>query len=623
MAQIDLEGARAALRDAMPGSLLGLPECEWLDAKNGVYRLDQPDGAEEFIKDVAAFANAPNGGLIVVGVKTRVKHGEEILDRLRPIPRSMVDLDQHRKIIRDRVMPPPRGVRVEWCECGDDKGLLVVDVPKQPASHLPFAVPGPSRTAKPSCLSVAVPIREADGTYWLPQTEIRRILSVGWSETGGPTNDILKTLVTKTLSEASQSDRAAPTGYEIGQGNQIYIRSFRDMYNALGGPSLLGRPISEAYRHGPGVTQHFAGSGNQGWTLCVLPDHQPVAVPDSIWQALQNSGSAAQGPATSFLGFPYLGTDIPHSARRISEQDTRVELKGGTWGGGRLTRADAHENWLWEPHVGIYSRMSKAVRKWMGLGASEPHFRMRAVSSLPWAAQGLSIDPESRRELLKYLPRSILAESVAAILQRYGSTLRADDWGRGPNRQARDSASYICTFSTPDGKTALSIEVMVTAPNRLDPAVTTCAELRIEDAPAWTDALDATGEKSTTATPKSISPRDLITFLNAAWETATEILPWIVSGDPFAMRFTGPPTVELFVGTNPLKETKKQLGDWVDLSAFGESDQANLTEMSAMLVAPPLMDHEWRKQLTRWGVVSMAQDAGFIDASEDDVPLPC
>ncbi len=38
----DIEGARAALREGRAGDLLGLTECGWLDAKAGVYLLDDP-----------------------------------------------------------------------------------------------------------------------------------------------------------------------------------------------------------------------------------------------------------------------------------------------------------------------------------------------------------------------------------------------------------------------------------------------------------------------------------------------------------------------------------------------------------------------------------------------------
>jgi len=42
---------------------------------------------------------------------------------------ALVDLDRHRKLIRERVIPPPRGVNVGWIDCGKGTGVLVIDVP--------------------------------------------------------------------------------------------------------------------------------------------------------------------------------------------------------------------------------------------------------------------------------------------------------------------------------------------------------------------------------------------------------------------------------------------------------------------------------------------------------------
>jgi len=75
-----------------------------------------------------------------------------------------VDLDRHRKLIRERVIPPPRGVSVEWIDCGQGTGMLVIDVPVQPPACLPYVVPGPARAANVSRVSVAIPIREGDAT---------------------------------------------------------------------------------------------------------------------------------------------------------------------------------------------------------------------------------------------------------------------------------------------------------------------------------------------------------------------------------------------------------------------------------------------------------------------------
>jgi predicted HTH transcriptional regulator len=52
------------------GSLIGLQEDAWLEAKSGApYSLDTPEGRYELAKDVAAFANG-SGGMVIVGLRT-------------------------------------------------------------------------------------------------------------------------------------------------------------------------------------------------------------------------------------------------------------------------------------------------------------------------------------------------------------------------------------------------------------------------------------------------------------------------------------------------------------------------------------------------------------------------
>jgi hypothetical protein len=183
----DIDSARTALRAGNPDELLGLAECGWLDVKGGIYRLDEPGGPEELAKDVAGFANARTGGLLLLGFSTRKEHDSEILDQVRPVPRSLVDLDRYRKLIRERVIPAPREVSVEWIAWGGDKGIVVIDVPAQPPARLPHVMAGPTRSTElAGRVSVAVPAREADATVWLAQAEIQRLLAAGWTAAGGP-----------------------------------------------------------------------------------------------------------------------------------------------------------------------------------------------------------------------------------------------------------------------------------------------------------------------------------------------------------------------------------------------------------------------------------------------------
>ncbi len=138
-----------------------------------------------------------------MGYSTRREHGEEILGEVRPVVRALVDLDRYRKLIRERVIPAPRGFSVDFVLTDGESGILVIDVPVQPVALLPYVVSGPAGTAGPSQLSVAVPVREADATVWLPQTEIQRLLTAGWTATGGPSQAYLSNLI-KHADEAAR-----------------------------------------------------------------------------------------------------------------------------------------------------------------------------------------------------------------------------------------------------------------------------------------------------------------------------------------------------------------------------------------------------------------------------------
>jgi hypothetical protein len=288
----DIEGARSALRAGEPADLLGLAESDWLEVKSGIYQLDDPGGAEELGKDVAALANANADGLLLVGFSTRKEHDAEILDGVRPVPRNLVDLDRHRKLIRERVIPPPRDVKVEWVDCTDGKGLLVIDVPSQPPARLPHVVLGATTSANVGRPSVAVPIREGDAVAWLPPNESQRLLAAGWTAMGGPSKELLADLIGQAVTAHRDTPPSRPE-IEIGEGELGWKGPFQQSWSDLMSRGIwIGHPANTVYWDGPGVVQHFESSASQfGWILCCLPNRRPVAVAGGIWQALQAAGS--------------------------------------------------------------------------------------------------------------------------------------------------------------------------------------------------------------------------------------------------------------------------------------------------------------------------------------------
>ncbi|MGW0764470.1 AlbA family DNA-binding domain-containing protein [Streptomyces sp. NPDC002676] len=185
----NIDEARQALCEGRPEALLGLEESGWLDVKSGPYQLDKPSGKEELAKDVAGFANTSTGGLVLIGFGTKQADSVETVSTLVPVPRNQVDVDRYRKVIDERVVPVVRDLSVHWLDCGGGKGILVIDIPKQPANSLPFVIPGPTSPDSRLKKTVAVPMRRGDRIPQLPIEELQRLLAAGWAATGGPAEE--------------------------------------------------------------------------------------------------------------------------------------------------------------------------------------------------------------------------------------------------------------------------------------------------------------------------------------------------------------------------------------------------------------------------------------------------
>ena len=615
----DIDSAREALRSGHPEELVGLAECGWLDVKGGVYLLDDPGGAEELAKDVAAFANAKDGGLLLVGYATRKEHDGEVIDRVRPVSRDLVDLDRHRKLIRERIIPSPREVSVDWIDCGDVKGILLIDVPAQPPARLPHVVAGPSKSGEANRVSVAVPIREGDATAWLPQTETQRLLSAGWTATGGPSDEFLGSLIEQAVTAAHRQTVPPEQEIGIGEGEPGWTGLYHQAYNDLMGHRLwIGKPASRVYWDGPGVVQHFEAAHLLfGWVLCALPHRRPVAVAGEVWQALHEVGAGAVGgDALLAIGFP---VPEPGGTLVVNADTVSVDLTGGQWGNGRLVRDSDTAQWRWEPPVRYEMRMTRGAGYWAPTPAA-PQLRLRAVVTMPWASSAaLAIIPERRREVADRLPLGEMAALVASLSKRRSANLQALEWTRGPNRNALDALSYSSVITSTDGRIILTTEVMIALEGATDSSYVGCAELRIHDLDAWAAAASGTPEQQ----DPRLSVGEVAEYFAVAWQTAAEVLPGAVKSDAVATRWAFPPVIDLrLIAEGPIDNTPQPVLDqYIDLSPLGQSDRGQLREMSVTITAPPVLERTARQVRTREALAYMAQQFGFLDATADRLQM--
>lgn len=175
----------AALREADHQKLVGTPESQWLDLKGQPYQLDTAKGAWEWVKDVAAFANA-GGGMIVIGIPTTIAPHQqaEVAEAPVPIPKRLLLPKQHIDLLSERLYPAPRGLSVEWYPPEGDKGIAVIDIPRQDERDLPVVVRRMIDLDGKTVATVGVPTRTGTDTAWL-RAESLHILLAADRQRGG------------------------------------------------------------------------------------------------------------------------------------------------------------------------------------------------------------------------------------------------------------------------------------------------------------------------------------------------------------------------------------------------------------------------------------------------------
>jgi hypothetical protein len=618
-----VDAARECVQAKRPELLLGAVECAWLEVKAQPYRLDDPSSVAELLKDVAGLANA-SGGLLLIGYKTRPHAGGEMIDAIRPVPASMVDTDRCRKLLRERVSPHVRGLRLEWIEVSDGEGVLAIDVPKQAETNKPFTVPGP--TAAKGSPSVAVPVRDGDATVWLPRAELQRLLGSGWRGEGlgrGITNAIRHA----TSSTAQPADLADRRNARVGEGAPDPA-PFERAVAAAGGAATVGRPASEVEQLGPGHAQRIHGvPGQEGHVVCLLPGRSSAAVvPLHIWRALEAIGGEQNHAGVAAAGFPVdrKGQDGP---LLVPSEATFVDLDGGSWGPGRIKRPDATGRWTWEPTPRVAFEV-RHNRLW--LTAEPVDLRLRAVADLPWLVREAQpeITRARRARLRAALATAELSNAIPALSGRRGATLTAQSWATAVGEDSHQSdraAQFRSLLVSPKGVPAVSANVILQLPaGPYESSVLGIAELRVRFA-AWRAAMEGVGAAVTDDTDLRLSVPEVVEALVSAWDTAAMIAPLAAAEDPPAVLLGGPPFVEMHVKAGPEVPTsfgdpQRGLRDVVDLSALGEPTRDDMrTETGFRAVAPLGIGRQERLGLVVSGLVRLAHSWGYIDADSNDL----
>lgn len=170
---------RGVLDNQTFDQLLGTRESSWLEFKSQPYQLATDFGAWELAKDVAAFANA-SGGVIVVGVRTVKQEGinVDVATELRPMPPGLSNQQRHMHVINAGMFPVPDGVVLSTSTVDGDKQLLVIEVPAQPEHSKPFLVRYLVDKDDRRLAGFGWPVRTGDIVTWQSCERFQSLLSL-------------------------------------------------------------------------------------------------------------------------------------------------------------------------------------------------------------------------------------------------------------------------------------------------------------------------------------------------------------------------------------------------------------------------------------------------------------
>jgi hypothetical protein len=158
-------------------------ETEWLEAKGDPYdHLEENLGKSwplELAKDVATFANAPHGGIIVIGMVTNDRGDGDVIEGYKEFDLKRVKASTYRKYIAQFVYPRVEGFEVRRIEGKEGHGLAALVIPAQPESSKPFLVQGIVGDRKTMGAHILLPVRREDDTALMDAGDIHARLRLG------------------------------------------------------------------------------------------------------------------------------------------------------------------------------------------------------------------------------------------------------------------------------------------------------------------------------------------------------------------------------------------------------------------------------------------------------------
>jgi len=139
--KITRETVSPFIRGGAAHLLTGQEEGNWFDAKSMLY-ADTAAGAVSLAQDVARFCNAEDGGLILIGAKTKKIPGGEVVSKVGGLEVPPGLAARYSGILDRHLYPLPAGLRIDVVTLPNTRSVIAIDVPPQPDEQKPFLVHG-------------------------------------------------------------------------------------------------------------------------------------------------------------------------------------------------------------------------------------------------------------------------------------------------------------------------------------------------------------------------------------------------------------------------------------------------------------------------------------------------
>jgi hypothetical protein len=170
-----------AIQAGRSEALIGKQESELLEVKSMAYDLRKGEESYwklELAKDVAQFANAHDGGILLIGYRTASINGLDIIKRLTPVQPKSTRLQAYRDVLKSRIHPPISGLQIGSVPVSGNE-IIYFYVPPQPEENKPYLISGATIDDCYDSTGISIVRRQGDASIPVTAQEIHAALVVG------------------------------------------------------------------------------------------------------------------------------------------------------------------------------------------------------------------------------------------------------------------------------------------------------------------------------------------------------------------------------------------------------------------------------------------------------------